>query len=52
MELLLSKVLLETVSPLEKHVFRQKPPLFLFLLSLLIHLLIPILPTPVPLLPS
>lgn len=43
MVLLLSKVFLAPVSPLEKHVFNQKPPLFLFLLSLLVRLLIPIL---------
>lgn len=36
------KVLLKTVSPLEKHTFNQKSPLFLFLLSLLIYFFIPI----------
>lgn len=43
MELLLSKGFLEPASPLQKHIFNQKPPLFLFLLSLLVHLLIPTL---------
>lgn len=51
MELLLSKVLLKPVSPLEKCTFNQKSPLFLFLLALLIHFLVPV-PKSFPLFPT